>query len=126
MLHLGHLKMFHWVKDQFGYVIAAVNTDEFVLRYKGKAPIFNLEHRMGLLKELRCVDEVVVNEGDEDSKLAIMKVRPDVIVNGTDWTVERLKKQMGLSDEFLKAMGIEIAIFPNSDPIRSTGIRGRL
>ena len=69
----------------------AVNTDASVKRL-GKGddrPLNNLEDRMAVLAALECVS--LVTWFDEDTPLArILEVRPDVLVKGGDWPVEKI------------------------------------
>lgn len=126
ILHPGHIKLFRWAKRAFGKVYVAVNTDEFIERYKGKAPAMNFEQRVDVLRELRSVDGVVTNTGDEDSKPSILTVMPDVIVVGSDWTRERIIKQLGISEAFLEEHTICLIIYSDSDPIHSSDIKKRM
>lgn len=126
ILHAGHVKLFRWAKDTYGCVVVALNSDEFVERYKGKRPVMSYQERYKIISELRSINKVILNIGDEDSAVSILRVHPDVVVAGSDWTVERLKKQMNLSDEFLSRNRIEVVIFPDSDPIHSSDIKKRI
>lgn len=126
ILHAGHIKLFRWAQEQYGFVVVALNRDEFVERYKGKKPAMSFEQRRVIIRELRSVNLVITNYADEDSTKSIEMIMPNVIVAGSDWTVERLKKQMNLSDEFLSRNRIEVVIFPDSDPIHSSDIKKRI
>jgi glycerol-3-phosphate cytidylyltransferase len=125
-LHGGHIKLFRWAKKKFGTVIVALNGDSFVERYKKKPPVMTYEERKVVLEELRSIDGVIPNLDDEDSTTTITMVKPDVIIAGSDWTRERLMKQMGLTERFLNTNDIEIVIFPDSDPIHSSDIKNRM
>lgn len=113
LLHPGHIELFKRIKmHRIDKIVVALNTDEFTLKYKGRLPIVSLPGRMEMLRHCTLVDSVVVNTGNEDSKPAIMVVRPDYIVHGDDWTGPALMKQMGLSEEFLEEHGIEMLYIP--------------
>lgn len=126
LLHRGHIKLFEWAKSKRYEVCAVVNSDEFVERYKGKRPVINFLDRMLLLRYLKCVDYVFPNVGDENSKPSIRIVKPHVIIAGSDWTKERLMKQMQLTNEFLQEHMIDIIIFKDSDPLHSSDIRKKV
>jgi cytidyltransferase-like protein len=126
ILHPGHIKLFQWARQVYGPVTIGLNRDEFVERYKGKLPVMSYDQRRVILSELRCINRVIANYGDEDSTISIGIVAPDVIVAGSDWTIERLKIQMGLTNEFLRNNKIGITIFPHSDPIHSSDIKKRI
>jgi cytidyltransferase-like protein len=126
LLHPGHIKLFRWAKRNYQEVVVALNTDEFVTRYKGKAPVMNYEQRFDILRELRSIDKVIPNYEDEDSRLSITLAKPSVIIAGSDWTVERLMEQMNLTPMFLRMMELTITIYKDSDPIHSSDIKKRM
>lgn len=126
ILHAGHIKLFRWAKLTYGQVVVALNKDAFVERYKGKPPAIPFYERYIILNELRCVDAVIGNIGDEDSTVSILLAKPTVIVAGSDWTRERLMVQMGLTQEFLNKNNISISIFEDSDPTHSSDIKKRI
>ncbi|MEW9900329.1 D-glycero-beta-D-manno-heptose 1-phosphate adenylyltransferase, partial [Chitinivorax sp. PXF-14] len=71
--------------------IVAVNTDASVKRLgKGEdRPINCTEDRKAVLASLEAVDLVV--EFDEDTPLAvILESKPDVLVKGGDWAIDKI------------------------------------
>jgi glycerol-3-phosphate cytidylyltransferase len=107
-------------------VVVSVNTDEFVLRYKGKAPVYTLEERMELVRACKYVDQVVINEGDEDSTVAILKTRPNFILHSAEWSGEALMEQMGISQKFLDDYNILMVYVDRTPDISSTDLRARI
>src|SRR3989344_6864261 len=81
-LHLGHLLSFQAARALGDKLIVVIDGDEFLVKKKG-APFLPIEDRVAIIKELRCVDNVIVM-GDGDLAEAIRYVRPDVIANGGD------------------------------------------
>ena len=81
-LHLGHLFSFQAAKSLGDKLIVLIDGDDFLKKKKG-APFLPLEDRVAIIKELRCVDEVVVI-GDGDISDAIRHIKPDIIANGGD------------------------------------------
>jgi glycerol-3-phosphate cytidylyltransferase-like family protein len=104
----------------------ALNTDEFVLRYKKKYPIFNLEQRIEILKSCRYVDDVIVNEEGEDSKPSILKVKPDFIIVGSDWAKKDYLSQMRISKEWLATHNITLAYVEYTEGVSSTSVREQI
>ena len=125
LLHPGHVRMLKWAQETFGHTIVAVNTDEFVTRYKS-APSQTLHERMEMLEACRYVDSVTVNWGDENSRISILSTEATHVVNGSDWTRERLMEQMNLSEEFLKHHGLEIALCPLERIFSTTELKQRI
>jgi cytidyltransferase-like protein len=126
ILHPGHIKLFRWANQNYGRVVVGLNGDSFIERYKGKPPVMTYGQRADILMELRSVDTVIPNFGDEDSTQSIIYTSPDVIVAGSDWTVNRLMKQMNLTMEFLNEHKIGLVIYPDSDPTHSSDIKARM
>lgn len=125
LFHAGHVRLLRECA-KIGYVTVSVNTDDFVLRYKGKAPVIKLEDRITVLEACRWVSQVVVNEGDEDSKVTIEKISPDVIAIGSDWQTKDYCRQMGFTSEWLEDRSIALIYLPYTDGISSTLIKERI
>ena len=91
ILHRGHVTYLAQARALGTSLLVAVNTDASVKRL-GKGddrPLNNLEDRMAVLAALECVS--LVTWFDEDTPLArILEVRPDVLVKGGDWPVEKI------------------------------------
>lgn len=112
LLHRGHIDLFNFCKRFGDEVVVAVNTDEFVERYKGKKPIINLTHRVDMIRSIKWVDEVCVNIGDEDCKVVIDKVKPQYLVVGSDWLEKDYLKQTNLSRKYLEDRMITLVYTP--------------
>jgi len=123
-LHPGHVNLFKRAKE-LGTVIVSLNTDEFTTRFKRK-PVMNLAERMAMVEAVRYVDEVIVNDGCEDSRPAILKSRATHILHGDDWTGDSLMKQLGLDQAWLDEHGIEMMYLPYTKGISSTAILERI
>ena len=105
LIHIGHIDLFTFCKrlaGENGEAIVAVNTDEFVERYKGKKPIINANHRMDLIRSIKWVDSVYVNKGDEDCKVIIDEIKPQYLVVGSDWLEKDYLKQTNLTRKYLE------------------------
>lgn len=124
LLHPGHIALLQKA-SAYGDVVVSLNTDEFAERYKRK-PVMSLEERKQMVRSLRCVSDVVVNIGCEDSTVAIMEVKPRYIVHGNDWTGESLMKQMGLSREFLRENNIQMLYLPYTEGVSTTELLERV
>lgn len=126
LFHPGHVALLRWAKETYGIVVVALNRDEFITRYKGKPPVMTFTERWTMLKACRYVDSVIPNYGDEDSKIAIRVVRPDVIVVGSDWEYDKILKQMDLTVDFLNEHHIAMVIYPRSLPLHTSDIKKRI
>ncbi|MBU1237533.1 MAG: D-glycero-beta-D-manno-heptose 1-phosphate adenylyltransferase [Gammaproteobacteria bacterium] len=91
ILHRGHATYLAQARALGASLVVAVNTDASVKR-QGKGddrPINCLEDRMAVLAALECVS--LVTWFDEDTPIArILDARPNVLVKGGDWPVDRI------------------------------------
>lgn len=90
ILHNGHIQCLKKAKKMGDILVVAVNSDESVRRFKGaKRPLNCVADRMQMLEALECTDYVVKFEEDTPYDL-IEKIRPDVIVKGSDYKPEQV------------------------------------
>ncbi|MDB5815532.1 MAG: cytidylyltransferase [Rhodocyclales bacterium] len=91
ILHRGHVTYLGQARALGAAMIVALNTDASVRRL-GKGddrPINNLADRAAIMAALGCVD--VVTWFDEDTPIErILQCKPDVLVKGGDWPVEKI------------------------------------
>jgi D-glycero-beta-D-manno-heptose 1-phosphate adenylyltransferase len=85
VLHPGHIDLLRKARQLGDALVVAINSDASVRRLKGPArPVFSEDERAELLAALEMVDYVCTF--DEDTPLeAILKIRPDILVKGSDW-----------------------------------------
>ncbi len=91
ILHRGHVTYLEEAAALGASLIVGVNSDASVRRLdKGSdRPINPLEDRMAILAALGCV--ALVTPFDDDTPLALIKeVRPDHLVKGGDWTIDKI------------------------------------
>lgn len=111
----------------FGKVIVALNTDEFIARFKHRPPVQSFAERKKMLESCRYVDIVIENFGEEDSTLTIDSVKDlhpevfstftnidhtptigpvDIVAIGSDWAGRDYYGQMGFTKEWLDERNI--------------------
>lgn len=125
LFHAGHVN-FLYKCSQLGEVVVALNEDEFIERYKGKAPVMSYEERATVLQSCIYVDRVIPNRGGADSKPTIEEVNPDIIAIGTDWARKDYYQQMQFSQDWLDEMDISLIYIPYAHGISTTDIKARL
>ena len=123
--HMGHVNFLRQCA-LLGDVTVALNTDEFITKYKGNPPIMSYKERETVLKEYKSVKHVVPNIGGADSKITILKVKPDIIAIGTDWLGKDYYKQMQFTQEWLDDNKIVLVYLPYTLKISSTEIKRRM
>jgi glycerol-3-phosphate cytidylyltransferase len=124
LFHFGHVRLLKKCKEVSDKVVVALNTDSFVMEYKGLRPVIDFEGRKEMLLSCRYVDEVVANSHGKDSKPTILKVNPDIIAVGDDWKDRNYHQQMGFSEEWLERHCIQLMYLDYTKDISSTKIRG--
>ncbi|NEN74879.1 D-glycero-beta-D-manno-heptose 1-phosphate adenylyltransferase [Pelistega sp. NLN82] len=108
ILHRGHVSYLDQTKQLGGSLIVAVNTDASVKRL-GKAPDrpFNtMEDRQALLAALESVDAVTYFAEDTPYEL-IELLRPDMIVKGGDYDMQKLPETALVASWGGKAIAID-------------------
>ncbi len=126
LFHSGHVNFLKQCKKISDVVIVALNTDEFIERYKGKKPIISYEDRKSVLLSCKYVDNVVENINGEDSKPTILSVSPSIIAIGDDWAKKDYYKQMNFTQHWLDDNDITLIYIPYKCGISSTEIKKRL
>lgn len=127
--HLGHirfLKNCRKIAGSDGKVVVALNKDEFIQKFKLKAPIMTYNERKEVLENLKFVDEVIPNESGQDSKPTILKVKPDFIVIGSDWAIKDYYKQMQFTQQWLDDRNITLCYVPYTLGISTTNLKLRV
>ena len=91
ILHRGHVTYLGQARALGAAMVVALNSDASVKRLgKGEdRPINGLSDRLAVMASLACVD--LVTWFDEDTPIErILACRPDVLVKGGDWPVEKI------------------------------------
>ena len=115
LFHIGHLNLLKNAKAHCDKLIVGVTTDELV-KYKGKTPVITLEERMAIVKAIRYVDEVVVQD-DLDKVKAWDKYHYDILFVGSDWQgTDKWNKY----EEQLKEKGAKVIYLPYTKTTSST------
>lgn len=90
ILHPGHARYLCAARAMGDYLVVAVNSDRSVREIKGdKRPVVPEDARMEMLAALEFVDAVVLFDEADPYRL-IGRLRPDVLVKGGDWHLERI------------------------------------
>ncbi|MGL4540098.1 MAG: adenylyltransferase/cytidyltransferase family protein [Candidatus Rhabdochlamydia sp.] len=93
LLHAGHLEIIFQASLQADILIVALNTDPSIKQYKDvKRPIIPLKQRMLLVAGLEMVDYVTCFE-EIDPRQLLLKIQPDVHVNGSEYGQNCIEKE---------------------------------
>lgn len=90
ILHLGHIDYLEKARSLGDRLVIGLNSDDSVRELKGEnRPINGEEARSRMLAALSFVDGITVF-GEETPKELIESLKPDILVKGSDYTVENI------------------------------------
>ena len=118
LLHLGHIYYLKEAKKQGDKLAVVVATDSTVRRLKHE-PVNSEEIRLGLIKELRVVDEAYL--GHEDDMYEIVKeIKPDIIALGFDQIHDEEKIKSELKKRKISAKVVRLKEFKGGSDLKGT------
>lgn len=85
LFHIGHLRIIERAKAMGEDLIVGISTDALNFEKKKSLPIYSESDRLNIIKGLKAVDEVFLEQRLEDKKLYITEFQADVLVMGDDW-----------------------------------------
>ena len=121
LLHRGHVEYLTEARALGDRLVVGVNDDASVRRLKGpERPLVPEEERVELLEALRAVDLAVLFSEDTPARI-IEEVRPDVLVKGGDWSVDRI-----VGREFVESRGGRVLSVPLREGLSTTRLVERI
>ncbi|MFJ2975972.1 adenylyltransferase/cytidyltransferase family protein [Kluyvera sp. NPDC087067] len=85
VFHVGHLNILRRAKTLGDRLIVGVSSDSLNYRKKYRYPIYAEQDRLDIIKGIRYVDEVFLEESLELKADYIKKYSASVLVMGDDW-----------------------------------------
>lgn len=122
ILHPGHVYYLNQAKSLGDVLIVGLNSDDSVRRLNKGAerPIHPQEERAKVLASLLCVDYVCIFQ--EDTPLELIKiVKPDVLVKGGDYTIDKI-----VGADIVLQNGGKVEIIPLLEGYSTTNIVRKL
>jgi D-beta-D-heptose 7-phosphate kinase/D-beta-D-heptose 1-phosphate adenosyltransferase len=121
ILHPGHLQLLNGCAQLGERVIVGVNSDASVKRLKGESrPVNNEQARLQLLASTMFTDAVVLFEENTPENL-IQAIKPDVLVKGGDWAIDKI-----VGAAFVQSYGGTVKTIPYLAGNSTTAIIERL
>lgn len=125
ILHPGHVDLLARARKLGDGLMLGLNSDASVRRIKGdvpgpKRPLNSEQERAYVLAALECVDFVVLFDEDTPFEL-IRAVKPQVLVKGGDWPVEKI-----VGRDIVEAGGGTVVSLPLLPGYSTTGLIERI
>lgn len=114
VMHADHVRLFAYA-SQFGNVIVAINSDEY-LEQKYNKNFIKAEDRKIVIESCKYVKEVIIFNEKNPSEL-IKRIKPDYIAKGPDYRNISIPE-----DDLIKELGIIKLIRPGDHDLSSSNI----
>ena len=85
LLHIGHINMLNKCKKYGDKLIVGVSSDNLNYNKKNRYPIFSEKDRVEIIKNIKGVDEVFLEESLEKKEEYIRNYKADIFIIGDDW-----------------------------------------
>lgn len=93
ILHAGHLQLFFEARQLGDILLAALNSDSSVKKYKSPLrPFISLEERMQMVAALEFVDYVTWFD-ETDPRALLEKIRPHLHANGANYGPDCIERE---------------------------------
>jgi glycerol-3-phosphate cytidylyltransferase len=112
VFHVGHLRILERARDFGDRLLVGVSTDQMNFDKKGRYPVYSQEERMEIIRSMRSVDDVFLEESLALKRHYLLEYRADVLVMGDDWA--------GRFDEFKDICRVEY--LPRTPSISTTEV----
>jgi D-glycero-beta-D-manno-heptose 1-phosphate adenylyltransferase len=121
ILHYGHLNLLAQAAGFGNILIVGANTDRSVRKLKGPdRPINHEKDREFQLASLLCVDAVCLFDEDTPKELIEM-IKPDVLVKGGDYTIDKI-----VGADFVTSYGGKVEVVPFVAGYSTTSLISRI
>jgi glycerol-3-phosphate cytidylyltransferase len=85
LLHIGHILLLKRSKELGDRLVVGISSDKFNKLKKNKDSVYNENDRMEIVKSIKYVDEVFLEESFEEKRNYIKKYNADIMTMGSDW-----------------------------------------
>ena len=121
ILHHGHLDLLARAASLGNILIVGLNTDSSVRGLKGPSrPVTHEQDRAFQVASLLCTDAVCLFDEETPEEL-IKLIKPDVLVKGGDYTIDKI-----VGADFVQKNGGDVHIIPFVDGYSTTSLISRI
>ncbi len=85
VLHVGHLRILQRSRALGDRLVVGVSSDELNFSKKARRAVFSEDERCELVANLKCVDQVFLEESLEKKREYVLEYGADILVMGDDW-----------------------------------------
>lgn len=85
VLHIGHVRILERAAKLGQQLFVGVSSDALNISKKGRPPVYPESERLEIVKSLRCVDQVFLEESLELKREYLLRYGADILVMGDDW-----------------------------------------
>jgi len=121
LMHFGHLNILQKAKKLGDYLIVGVSTDDLIKDYKQIKPIISYKDRVAIIRELKCVDEVIPQIRFFDVT-QLQQYHIDIIVLGDDWRNKPFPELI----QCLDALHIKMVYVPYTKRLSTSSIKRKI
>jgi D-beta-D-heptose 7-phosphate kinase / D-beta-D-heptose 1-phosphate adenosyltransferase len=90
LIHVGHVRYLQKARILGDRLVVGLNSDHSVRRIKDPGrPLISEDQRAEVMAALECVDYVVLFDEDDPFEL-IKEIKPDILVKGADWSMDKI------------------------------------
>jgi glycerol-3-phosphate cytidylyltransferase len=118
LLHAGHIKMLEEAKQQFDYLIAALQTDPTIDRPEKNKPSQTVVERYIQLKGCKFVDEIVPYTTEQDLEDILKAFKIDVRIIGEEYREKDFTGKI-----YCQENGVELYYNKRNHRFSSSGLR---
>jgi D-beta-D-heptose 7-phosphate kinase/D-beta-D-heptose 1-phosphate adenosyltransferase len=117
LIHGGHIEFLQKAKDKGDILVLGLNSDKSVTALKGEGrPIKTEKERANIISALKYVDYITIFD-EETPEEIIREVRPDILVKGNDYDINKV-----VGREIVEGYGAKVELIPIVKGLSTTNI----
>ena len=117
-LHEGHIRLFKKAKQLGDVLIVMLNSDEQLIKKKGKTFYPSQQERKEIIESIRYVNKVIIDPGkDVTCEEALRLIKPDILAKGGDRTPGNMAE---IEINVCKELGCKIVYGVGGEKIQSS------
>ncbi|MEK6647343.1 MAG: D-glycero-beta-D-manno-heptose 1-phosphate adenylyltransferase [Candidatus Firestonebacteria bacterium] len=107
LLHIGHIRYLKAAKKLADILIVAINSDSSIKKIKGELrPVYPEKERAEILSAFSFVDYIVIFAESDPIKV-VSELKPDVLIKGGDWSIDKV-----LGKDIVESYGGKVMTIP--------------